>query len=340
MIKFFSKIRYNLMGTGKTGKYLKYAIGEIALVMIGILLALQVNTWNESKKATTNFNKSLESVFNDLKVDLVRVQNVIAYYKEIDTIVDKIINGKHSKDDYRKFSALGRIIFTKYEFQVTDMGYNALMKNAENIPVGHEQLLAELNQQYLRTKENVEDRFNGLNNLVTSNHKRYALKYPWFSQRDSINIERSVQYYANNPIFKNEVNLFKVFGPKDYGRSIQNFYGQGLSLYLMLKTILKDKSPLPHFFPKNTEGFDAIKNDYLGNYISERGNNLIIKKKNDFLFVFRDDVATAALLTMISEDTFYNHRNGITLTFIRDESNKVISWYNGFTTIRKIEDND
>ena len=42
MIKFFRKIRQNLLMENKTGKYLKYAIGEVVLVMIGILLALQV----------------------------------------------------------------------------------------------------------------------------------------------------------------------------------------------------------------------------------------------------------------------------------------------------------
>ena len=50
MIKFFKRIRQNLLLEGKTGKYLKYAIGEIVLVMIGILLALQVNNWNEKRK--------------------------------------------------------------------------------------------------------------------------------------------------------------------------------------------------------------------------------------------------------------------------------------------------
>jgi hypothetical protein len=43
MIKFFRRIRYTLMSENKTGKYFKYAIGEILLVMVGILLALQVN---------------------------------------------------------------------------------------------------------------------------------------------------------------------------------------------------------------------------------------------------------------------------------------------------------
>ena len=51
MIKFFRKIRYNLMEQNKTGNYFKYAIGEIVLVVIGILIALQINNWNENRKA-------------------------------------------------------------------------------------------------------------------------------------------------------------------------------------------------------------------------------------------------------------------------------------------------
>jgi len=49
MIKFFRQIRYNLMEQNKTGKYLKYAIGEIMLVVIGILIALSINNWNQNR---------------------------------------------------------------------------------------------------------------------------------------------------------------------------------------------------------------------------------------------------------------------------------------------------
>jgi len=49
MIKFFRKIRQNLLSEGKTGKYFKYAIGEIILVVIGILIALQINNWNQQR---------------------------------------------------------------------------------------------------------------------------------------------------------------------------------------------------------------------------------------------------------------------------------------------------
>ncbi len=78
MIKFFRKIRYDLIEKNKTGKYFKYAIGEIILVVIGILIALQINNWNEKKKLKVeevkflkNFKQSLiaDIEFNDFRFD-------------------------------------------------------------------------------------------------------------------------------------------------------------------------------------------------------------------------------------------------------------------------------
>ena len=50
MIKFFRKIRKKMADDNKPIKYLRYAIGEIPLVVIGILIALQINNWNEGRK--------------------------------------------------------------------------------------------------------------------------------------------------------------------------------------------------------------------------------------------------------------------------------------------------
>jgi hypothetical protein len=71
MIKFFRKIRQKLLAENKFSKYLLYAIGEIALVMIGILLALQVNNWNEEKKSIRTSKVLLEEIVEDLKTDTV-----------------------------------------------------------------------------------------------------------------------------------------------------------------------------------------------------------------------------------------------------------------------------
>ena len=78
MIKFFRKIRYDLMEKNKTGKYLKYAIGEIVLVMIGILLALQVNNWNEVKKERKLEDEYLEKISLNIKDDIDQYTKIIA----------------------------------------------------------------------------------------------------------------------------------------------------------------------------------------------------------------------------------------------------------------------
>ena len=70
MIKFFRKLRFDLMEKNKTGKYLKYAIGEIILVVIGILIALQINNWNENRKENIIENKILVEISKGLKEDL------------------------------------------------------------------------------------------------------------------------------------------------------------------------------------------------------------------------------------------------------------------------------
>ena len=77
MIKFFRKIRYNLMETGKTGKYLKYAIGEIVLVVIGILIALQVNNWNENRSKFKEQSKTIENLNLELKSNLINLNTTI-----------------------------------------------------------------------------------------------------------------------------------------------------------------------------------------------------------------------------------------------------------------------
>lgn len=73
MIKFFRRIRHRLLTDNKVGKYVIYAIGEIILVVIGILIALQINNWNENKKTDAKIKKSLIALKNDLIQDTLLI---------------------------------------------------------------------------------------------------------------------------------------------------------------------------------------------------------------------------------------------------------------------------
>lgn len=77
MIKFFRKIRQNLLRNNKFSKYLLYAIGEIVLVVIGILIALQINNWNQQRISTEYEKKLLTELRNTITADYNLLQMAI-----------------------------------------------------------------------------------------------------------------------------------------------------------------------------------------------------------------------------------------------------------------------
>ena len=83
MIKFFRKIRQNLLMENKTGKYLKYAIGEIVLVVIGILIALQINNWNENRKDNNEEIAILENLDKNLILAKKQSESLISVEKKL-----------------------------------------------------------------------------------------------------------------------------------------------------------------------------------------------------------------------------------------------------------------
>ena len=81
MIKLFRKIRQKLAYENNKGKYIRYALGEIVLVVIGILIALQINNWNENRLN----NKTIKTYLNSLIQDLNDDQDILDF-----------INNRHS----------------------------------------------------------------------------------------------------------------------------------------------------------------------------------------------------------------------------------------------------
>jgi tetratricopeptide (TPR) repeat protein len=79
MIKFFRKIRQNLLMENKTGKYFKYAIGEIILVVIGILIALSINNWNESRKELNSELQLYSNLLSDLNSEYSSIEEQLFF---------------------------------------------------------------------------------------------------------------------------------------------------------------------------------------------------------------------------------------------------------------------
>lgn len=92
MIKVFRNIRKKLINVGKTSKYLKYAIGEIFLVVIGILIALQVSTWNEQRKLDKQETLYLSRLLQDAKSDIFIFNSEIERLEKNNETIAKFCN--------------------------------------------------------------------------------------------------------------------------------------------------------------------------------------------------------------------------------------------------------
>jgi len=106
MIKFFRKIRYKLMSENKTGKYFKYAIGEILLVVIGILIALSINNWNEERKKRIQGKKYVVEIYNDLNSDLLSLNRILSKLEINKKTSRQILEILESEDKYIADSSL------------------------------------------------------------------------------------------------------------------------------------------------------------------------------------------------------------------------------------------
>lgn len=128
MIKFFRKIRYDLMEKNKTGKYIKYAIGEILLVVIGILIALQINNWNEERKFKLNDFQLCKELLNEAIADSVFFESRRLGLNELKSTVNYILE----KPELRKPDSVIMEISSEADHFVRYEGFRYLSNVVNN----------------------------------------------------------------------------------------------------------------------------------------------------------------------------------------------------------------
>ncbi len=92
MINFFRNLRKNLLLERKSLKYIKYALGEIVLVVVGILIALQINNWNEGRKNAAKEAYILNEILNNLYEDAEQIEFNLKRREATQTAIEDLLN--------------------------------------------------------------------------------------------------------------------------------------------------------------------------------------------------------------------------------------------------------
>ncbi|MCK5400706.1 MAG: hypothetical protein KAJ28_03655 [Flavobacteriaceae bacterium] len=135
MIKFFRKIRQQMINENKTSKYLKYAIGEIVFVVIGILIALQINTWNENRKAKHEETKILTVLQADFKVSKARIEETMVSQQRVLDYSKRLMQIHDSEEEFKNGDSLSIMInsgaLSWWRAEPVTGAYNAMISARE-----------------------------------------------------------------------------------------------------------------------------------------------------------------------------------------------------------------
>jgi len=219
------------MEKNKTGKYLKYAIGEIVLVVIGILIALQINNLNEKRKENKLSQEYLVGINNDLKKDIKNVdrilQDKIIAISLIYSIDDVFKNEYHRPDKYPSFfskldtTQIKSLFHRGVSFRSIRGTYNSLISDGKSGYIKNRELFQEIQEIYEELNQRIASVYEGLKVMESKIFWAYPYqKKHWtysdlkYMKEDKIFLDLSnfteQKYFYAQDLFDLKERMFKV----------------------------------------------------------------------------------------------------------------------------------
>lgn len=210
MIKFFRKIRQNLIVQGKTLNYVKYAIGEIVLVVIGILIALEVNNWNNERKDLKKENYYLNSIKTSIELSQDELNRVITDAENIYSCADTLyLLLAHKEYDRLKGTFLDSLLFSAGDYSkisLNDGGIQEIL-NTGSLDLIKDERIRIVLASWDERMHNIR-KWEDESQYISRNYMEYLIHFIDFSryELDSLNsvvIPEKLQSLFSDPMITN-----------------------------------------------------------------------------------------------------------------------------------------
>jgi len=209
MLTFLRKIRKSLVESGSVHKYLLYAIGEILLVMVGILLALQVNNWNEERKARRLELVTLAELRKNIDANAKEIQmqyiNVSTRFNSINTILNAFSKQITPYDSLIEHFGWA-MVYDRINLHVGT--YESFISSGSNI-IADEDLRFEISTYFDSTLGDLEGYMRELRDDFYSYMLGYLRnEFKFYSSSDHIGIPKDMDSLRQNETFKLSLGIF------------------------------------------------------------------------------------------------------------------------------------
>ena len=252
MIHFFRRIRKRLISKEQIWKYLLYALGEIILVVLGILIALYINNSNDNRATEKEISSLFVKTSIELESNINQINSIITNHKLKDSAYYLTIKDKVSYDDFAKGGIpINWNTSTGVLFPLEQNAISQLLSYENVIPKKYLKVFERLkrlgNSNYKRVNKSLEQYAE-----FTQKLKENQLKYPWSGAYNSDQLDQKIEYYISSSENKSWSHLHHELAINNYARRLVEYRDLAIQIYYELGLL-----------------FDTIKTTQDFNYIQD-----------------------------------------------------------------------
>ena len=234
MIKFFRKIRQNLLSENKFSKYLIYAIGEIILVVIGILIALAFNNFNEQNKRENQIIEIINQLENDILYNFDGASSTLDFYSKQEKICEDVLFDKLSISDYQNNDLISILAANWTIATPKSENLDYLLSNQKASPENYKPVINAA--KILKDREDImNSNWNRLNATIQENIKKITNEVSLI-RLDSLSRQEKFEYMLTNKDYKKIIELYWIHA-QDYSDMVSRYRAQLMATLRSISTI-------------------------------------------------------------------------------------------------------
>lgn len=213
MLRFFRKMRQALIPENRQGRYFLYAAGEILLVVIGILIALGIDNWNENRNRVSEVQKHLVTLSQNLEEDMAQM-------KQLNASMDTIIRYGYALTD--QFKTLQPVdintqlymIYLLFEYNLNPIRSGIEMINSDGLMPYLDDDIRDMILRYYTLLDQIRMREEIANTFIKTKYESYLIDQynEIFNRTNPLGIMR--EYYVNDPRTPEKLNKEELLSDK------------------------------------------------------------------------------------------------------------------------------
>ena len=225
-MKLFRKSRSKLIKNEGVFKYLIYAFGEILLVVLGILIAVYLNNWNEERKEAKELENILSIIKDDLENDIKEAKEVIQFEEGKNNLYQRFFDEDLIAKDYKENIRYRRLIFGFKEISFNKRGFELLNNYKNSLEISNDALITLILELYS----------DALRNLDFEINYKYWKNQDWWSNyiREEID-DKFIDYALTSQDYKNRVASWHFITFKAFIPELEDFIKEAEKIHSLIE---------------------------------------------------------------------------------------------------------